>query len=304
MKKKKIAIIAAVCVAVIGIGTAAVAGGRAFILGQRMQDIPQGKVLATVDGQKIYERDLEQIKLRNAESLKTTIRTMQSSSITNMSIEIQQQLAEDAERLQQSDMDILNHLIRQKVVMLECEKKGLLMPLEDAIKNQKDTIAQYRERIQKGEGEGVQNMLQTFLDQCRGAGLSEDEYIRQYAGKSAQYLFSNGNLYQNFLAKHYEGGAEDAEEQKLAAYDDYIDQLKALYDIKILQTLGTTKNTVSGMSIPSVNTTSQVSEQNGVESVQSDTRPGIMVGSMAPYIVSPIPDQNAVSGLPSGSVKD
>lgn len=142
------------------------------------------------------------------------------------------------------------------------------------------------------------------MEQIRGTGLSEDEYIKQYAAPSAQVTLSSSKLFKDFMDNHYTGGAKDDHDKQLEAYHAYIDSLRPQYNIQVFQTLSTTKNTVSGMSIPSVDTTSRVSEQNAPERVQSDTRSGITINSITVYIASPIPDQNAVSGVPSGSVKD
>lgn len=116
--------------------------------------MPQGKIVAKVNEQNIYEKDINHIKLIHTDYQKTAIGNLKKESDTS----IQKEYVDRMKSYQASDADILNDLIREKIILSECKKKGLLVSMDEAIKNQKDTLTQMRNYMENGtpeEKEGV-----------------------------------------------------------------------------------------------------------------------------------------------------
>lgn len=254
MKKKVIlGICGVLAVAAVAAGSIAIGtSSHEYELGASMKDVPDGKIMAKVDGEPIDQKDvlyqLEQQKLEKKNNC------LSIEKMKNDDLQTAKEMLASFDPLIDSDKEALDLCIRGKVILKECEKLGILPTIEECIKEQQQIYQDVKARMKSDvdiERVTAQYAYQFFHDTAQGYGITDDEMIKTHSAKSYQLFKSSGNLYEYFLANVYKGEQSDADSVK-QAYEQYFDQLKSSHKVEYLVKLRTKKNTVPGLVIPSV----------------------------------------------------
>lgn len=116
--------------------------------------------------------------------------------------------------------DVLEEQIRKTVIWQQAVKLGLEAKYEDA----KAEIEEAYHAVMEENGKNAE-FLRKYMETMQ---FTEEEYLKA-AAKERQYALTRGNLY-----LHVTEGMKGTDEEKKAAYENYVDDLVANADIQIL----------------------------------------------------------------------
>ncbi len=160
-----------------------------------------------VDAQKEYRNTLSQKK----SELKEIIKQAADANV----------VISESELEEKSDEEIIDELIKQKVMELECEKLGFKITEDDVLKFIDDT----KNTINNNDA-----TKQYFNDYAKLLGKKDaEEYIQSDIFKNtAKYILCSERLYSNFVEQSNKSDTQAINDE----YEEYLSQLIDAYNVK------------------------------------------------------------------------
>jgi len=224
--KKRIAVVCLVALGILSIsGIVAVAGG--FIDSDILnffRSIKEGRndktVAATVNGEPIYKSSVKFMK--GFYKLSTALSTKQINEMDIPDEEKQVLLEKLANRdSQKTDKQILEDLIKQKVVLQEAHKKGITVSDDQAYQYAKEQLelckkAGLAEDATEEDKENYEFML-AYMEEMQ---LTEAEYINE-AKDAYKNMMERALLYNDFKEAYLQNGGDENElENAMESYEN------------------------------------------------------------------------------------
>lgn len=159
-------------------------------------------------------------------------------SKTQNSYSIRTKTAIKEKTSKKSDKEFLQGIIRQQVIINNCNKEGIDVSLKEAknalANNNKiiDNLIKHGSPLEKQSAQTAKDSYASFV---KSLGLSMDEYSEKYGIKAMQYFMLENKLFNKFTSKLSQKNLNA--EKKYNLYLQYVDELINNSDITINQTL-------------------------------------------------------------------
>lgn len=171
------------------------------------------KLAATVNGYPIYYAVIERNKAMD--NISASLSRQEIEASTGLTDEEKQNLLDEMDiKVNQSDRQRLDDLIRHRVMIQEAEKKGFSADGEKAYDQAKQNYDLMKQAAEDAQADWeTKEFYRIFVeDYCKAMGWSEEDYIQMSAES-----FGEGQLVQQLLDDF---GAESIDEPNFAAYID------------------------------------------------------------------------------------
>ena len=209
---------------------AAVIFTAALVLPSRSgRDNHSNSVLATVDGQKIYESDFEgSLKAYRAA---VSIQSQNANAASNIKA---QQNVKTTESAPKSDRQLLTSLIKVQVITDDCEKAGIRVSRGEAKAALEKNLETFQDLMQNGtdlEKKQARAAWNSYGTVAKKMGLTLDEYNEKYGVTATQIALVESKHYQHFVSGLSQ--KDLTEDQIHSLYDQYVQGLIQKSDVTI-----------------------------------------------------------------------
>lgn len=180
-----------------------------------------GKVLATVDGKKIYESDFEE----NLKAYRAAV-SIQSGNLNATANTQAQQNGKAAESAPKSNRQLLTSLIKVQVITDDCEKAGIRVTREEAKATLEKNLETFRDLMRNGTGlekKQARAAWNSYDAVAQKMGLTLDEYNEKQGVTATQTALIESRHYQHFVSGLSQ--KDLTEEQTHSLYDQYVQGL-------------------------------------------------------------------------------
>lgn len=180
-----------------------------------------GKVLATVDGNKIYETDFKEIL--KAYRASSSVQSSNTNAISSIQVEQNTKATEPAEK---SGRQLLTSLIKVQVITNDCQKEGIRVTREEARAALDKNIKAIKNLMQNGtalEKEQAQAAWSSYGAVAKAMGLTLDEYNENYGVTATQTILIESRHYQHFISGLSQKDLTESQINNL--YDQYVQGL-------------------------------------------------------------------------------